>query len=110
MIQIIIKKKEDHYESLKVEGHSNYASFGEDIVCSAVSALTITIVNGITEIAKVPNVIVESDDGFIEVILPLNLDQSDLDKVDLLISTLILGLKEIRNSYPKQINIKVEEI
>ena len=28
-----------------VQGHSGYAALGEDIVCSAVSALTITTIN-----------------------------------------------------------------
>lgn len=36
---------------IRVTGHANTAPYGSDIVCSAVSALTLTLIRGLREIA-----------------------------------------------------------
>ncbi len=40
-------------DRLQVSGHANTAPRGSDIVCSAVSALTLTLIRGLKEIACV---------------------------------------------------------
>lgn len=47
MITILITQNKIH-----VSGHANTAPRGSDIVCSAVSALTLTLVRGLREIAR----------------------------------------------------------
>ena len=40
-------------DKLHVSGHANTAPQGSDIVCSAVSALTLTLIRGLKEIAQI---------------------------------------------------------
>lgn len=47
MIQISVKPNKIH-----VSGHANVAPEGFDIVCAAVSALTLTLIRGLKEIAQ----------------------------------------------------------
>ena len=46
MIKVIVKNK-DGIENVLVKGHANYEDYGKDIVCAAVSSITITACNSI---------------------------------------------------------------
>ena len=41
MTKVTIFKQQGLYKGFEVSGHSGYADAGEDIVCAAISALTI---------------------------------------------------------------------
>ena len=47
MITITIRQ-----HGLEASGHANYGPYGHDIVCSAVSALTLTLLQGLRDIAE----------------------------------------------------------
>ncbi len=47
MIKIIVYKELEDYVGLRLMGHAGYADAGYDIVCSAISVLTINLVNSI---------------------------------------------------------------
>lgn len=47
MITITVRQ-----QGLEVSGHANYGPYGHDIVCSAVSALTLTLLQGLRDIAE----------------------------------------------------------
>lgn len=47
MLQIQVRE-----QGLLVSGHAGYAPVGQDIVCAAVSALTLTLIRGLREIAE----------------------------------------------------------
>lgn len=46
MIQIQVRE-----QWISVSGHAGYAPVGQDIVCAAVSALTLTLIQGLEQIA-----------------------------------------------------------
>lgn len=46
-----------------MSGHAGSTDQGYDMVCSAISAVSITIVNGITEVLKI-NPLIKEEDGF----------------------------------------------
>ena len=50
MTKITFFKKDGMYTGFSVSGHSGYAQSGEDIVCAAISVLTINTVNALDEI------------------------------------------------------------
>ena len=80
---------------------------GKDIVCAAVSALVINTVNSIeafteeTMSVEIP----EGDTGYIKLNLPDIEAGNDNREVDLLLSSMLLGLDHIRNQYPSQVSI-----
>ncbi len=66
MITITIKKKDDKYHYIRVEGHADYADEGYDIVCASVSCICITTINALISIDE-ECVVYTEDDGFLEV-------------------------------------------
>ena len=81
---------------------------GYDLVCCAISALTQTGVNALITVAGVtPEVAVE--DGFLRCILPQGMDDKTAEKSEIVLRTVIQGLKDIQNIYPKFIRVQQKE-
>ena len=91
--------KGDHIE---IKGHANFDIYGKDIVCSAISSITITTINAILSIDD-KAIECKEDNGLIII------DVKKHDKVTkALISNMINLLKELEEQYEK--NIQVEEV
>lgn len=99
MVKVFVKKNETIDEVI-ITGHANYNEFGKDIVCSSISSIVITTINGIDKI----------DDNY------LSIDE-DNDKLTikinhynetcyLLIENMIELLSELSLQYPKNVNVK----
>lgn len=80
-------------------GHAGYADPGEDIVCAGVSALVINTLNALEAFTDEKfQAKTEQRSGLIEVhfLNPIGHD------AELLLKTMILGLKDIQNNYGKE--------
>ena len=104
----IVQTKDKQIRAFQVSGHAGYAESGQDIVCSAVSALTITTINALevytTQVFEVDQ---DEEDGVITVNF---LDDLTHD-ADLLMKSLILGLKSIENEYNDEyIHVEFREV
>ena len=94
---MIIVKKE--LSKISITGHSMYDDFGRDIVCSAVSSIVITTVNGLLKIDN-KSIKVNQDNG-------IEIEVLKKDKVTLsLIDNMLEELTELECKYPKNIKIK----
>ncbi|WP_373841483.1 ribosomal-processing cysteine protease Prp [Limosilactobacillus sp.] len=90
--------------AFKLTGHADSGPYGQDIVCAAVSALSISTVNGLKELVHVQP-LVKSDNangGYLEV-TSLGTDHDS----QLLLKTLQNGLLDIQKSYPHNIEVKM---
>ena len=47
MTKITFLKRDGIYYGFREEGHANYSEFGDDILCAALSAMTMLVVNAI---------------------------------------------------------------
>ena len=93
---IIVEKKKN---IISISGHSLYDDYGRDIVCSAVSSIVITTVNGIISISN-DAISVNKENG-------VEIKVLKKDKVTLsLINNMISLLKDLEKQYPKNIKIK----
>ncbi len=91
------------------QGHATEgARRGKDIVCSAVSALTQTAVNAIETVAGVPTQ-PTVDDGLLELHLPGALTDEQERVCDIILRTVMQGLTDIEQSYPKQVRVLCKE-
>lgn len=109
MINVSIYNKASYIVGFKVTGHSGFAEHGNDIVCAAVSVLTMTAFNGITEILKLkPKYICK--DGHLEMMLSDNLSADLKEDTNLILKTMTLGLKDIASQYPKYVKFKNQEV
>lgn len=108
MIKVLFKKKLSNIISVKISDHADSVDEGYDMVCSAVSAVSLTIANGITEVVKV-NPQLSLEDGFLSMDFS-NLSYECMEKCQVLLETLLIGLKSIEISYGDYINIEIEEV
>lgn len=85
-----------------ISGHSGYADFGKDIVCSAVSSIMITTVNAIDRIngKAIKYTRNKNDDSSIIEIV----EQDEI--VSKLLDNMLDMFKSLEKDYPKNINVK----
>lgn len=89
---------------LKVVGHALYSAKGNDIVCSAVSALFFTAQSAFVKIAGCRiEIMVSENESFLR-FSPLDCD--DL-KALIIAETVIVGLARIADNYPEHCKIKI---
>lgn len=97
MIKVLVKK-----DKIEISGHSGYDTIGKDIVCSAVSSIVTTTINGIISI--------DSDaiyyDYYSDKML-IAIKKEDI-VIRKLINNMIDLLISLSKDYPK--NIKVKEM
>ena len=94
MITIEIHKSKGQYRGFLSTGHAGYAEDGEDIICAAVSALTVNAINSIESFTE-DDFAVRQDEGLVELILEGEIS----DRTALLMDSMILGLQAIQNDY-----------
>ena len=95
MIKVLIKEN-----VIEITGHSNYDIVGKDIVCSAVSSIVTTTINGIISIdSKAISYDYHNDKMTISILKKDEITNKLLNNmIDLLIS--------LAKDYPKNINVK----
>ena len=94
MITITVKKRKGTYLELISKGHAGYAEEGYDIICAAVSVLSVNLVNSIEEFTE-DGMDVTSGDGLIE----LRLDGELSQEGQLLMRSYILGIQSVQKTY-----------
>lgn len=94
MITITVYKESGSYRGFTCEGHADYAQEGYDIICSAVSVLTVNAVNSIERFTE-DNASVTSSDGY----LSFQLEGRAGKNTKLLLDSMISGLQDIQENY-----------
>ena len=76
MITFTVWKSEHQYKGFESKGHADYAEDGDDILCAAVSALTINAVNSIEEFTEDAYQVEQAEDGgYLKVLFPEELSE-----------------------------------
>ena len=99
MIKVLIKQEEKKFVSLEVKGHANSAPHGEDLVCSAVSAI---LTGGLNNLANPKDFDIKLEEGNAYVKVKNSISSHD----EVVLETIITSLKTIEESYGKFIQIK----
>ena len=104
----IYKNVKKECVGFKALGHAGYAEEGEDIVCAAISILTINTMNAIETFTDV-DISLETDDelGLIE----YRVDEPSKE-TSLLLDTMVLGLQTMADNenYAEYIDLLFEEV
>ena len=104
----IYKNVKNECVGFKALGHAGYAEEGEDIVCAAISILTINTMNAIETFTDA-DVFLNTDEelGLIE----YKIDEPTKE-TSLLLDTMVLGLKTMVDdeNYAEYIDLKFEEV
>ncbi|MCI7061233.1 MAG: ribosomal-processing cysteine protease Prp [Lachnospiraceae bacterium] len=104
----LIQDSAGEYTGFEMTGHAEYAEYGQDIVCAAVSALVINAINSIEEY---------TDDTFENSVDPESgsvrfymTGTSIGASAALLLKSLVLGLRGIQDEYgEKHIKLRLEK-
>ena len=92
----------------RITGHAGAGEYGEDIVCAAVSALSINVINSVSSLAGI-EMQVEADQengGFLEATISEDLTQEQKNVAQILLESLLLGLESVQEDYQQYIQIK----
>lgn len=110
MITVVIRRTKDHaYRGFLCMGHAEYAKPGKpDVLCAAVSALTIGTVNSLEELAG-ERLTVSQDEktGF----LKCDFESTLQEKSNFLMDSMAFSLENISREYgQKYLQVKIEEV
>ena len=108
MIKVTIyKKANSDTMGFYVSGHAGYADSGSDIVCSAVSAIAITILNSIEELSDVSFTLdCDQESGNMDFMFK---ESPDI-KAQTLIQAFVIGISGIEESYGDYICMTFKEV
>ena len=100
--------KNETVKRIMVEGHSKYAEYGYDIVCSSISTAMILSANLICKLTENCNVNINEEKVIIDIAINENGIVNDLNKdaVYKLLETLLETLEDIHSQYPKYLKIR----
>jgi|SRR5690625_1584851 len=108
MIQVTIYKLSDgqHITGYEVKGHALFAEAGQDIVCSAVSAIAVGTVNSVEALLNV-HMRTIMHDGYLQAFLP-EVTSEVANDVQLILQSMVVMLQTIEASYCEYIQIKTD--
>lgn len=87
-------------------GHAGFAEAGGDIVCAGISALLQTAALGLSEVLGC-SCEVKQTSGLLSVRLPVSAWASRQRDSDLILRTISLGLRAIRQQFPEYLSVTV---
>lgn len=108
MTSIILKKKNSNIVAFAIKGHAGFAESGEDIICSAISVLSQSILIGIEEVLNI-KADYKIQDGFLNLDLSKN-NSEDIEKCQVLLKTMEKSFESIKVAYGKYIKLETEEV
>ena len=105
MVTAKVIKDQSGYVSFSASGHAVFEEKGRDIVCSAISVLTVNTANSIMTFSDTKIETFEND-GF----LSWKFTDGCGREATLLMDSMILGLRSIVEQYDKYLTLYVEEV
>ncbi len=98
MINIKATRKDGKIVYLSIQGHAESATEGKDIVCAAISAISVGGLNALTEPDKF---ILKVEKGDVEVSAKSVANENDYKVLDVM----LIQMKSIAESYPKYVKV-----
>ena len=93
MIDVTVRE-----DRVTVSGHANYAASGEDIICAAVTALSITLFKSLTDLTE-DKIEYDIQPGRVDI------KYGDLsEKAKTLVDSFFIGVSQISGEFPEYVN------
>lgn len=104
----IVRDKKGFIWEFTISGHADFRKHGKDIVCAAVSAVAYTAVGALEELVGIKSY--SEEDGYMKCNIPVDIPETEKYQVRIILETMVIGLKQIRNSYRKFVTVLDEEV
>ena len=109
MIKVkIVKDKQGFIWEFTIKGHAGYGQSGEDIICAGISAIAYTAVGALSEMASVKSY--TEKDGYMKCSIPNNINENSKRITKIILDAMLIGLRQIENSYNKYVVVEEEEV
>ena len=110
MIKAVLYREGKDLTGCRLEGHSGWDDSGHDIVCAGASILGCTCVNALESVCGVIPEITEynEDSGVLAFELPA-ITEEENSKAQIVMNTLRQGLKDLADSYPRNVTFSIKE-
>jgi uncharacterized protein YsxB (DUF464 family) len=107
MITVHVKRRSDEtIKEITISGHAGSDEYGRDLVCAAVSAISLGTVNAIELLLKVELPARQGESGFLSVSVPDDYSPELADKVQLLLEGMIASLYSVAVSHDNYVRVK----
>ena len=112
MIRICFYSRNGQTVGFAIRGHADYANYGEDIVCAAVSVLAQNTANSMEKLLGITTEghWFQDERGDIYGIRPEEFSNNLREQMDLLLSSFKIGICSIQDAYPEHILILTREV
>lgn len=109
MIRVmIITDSSKRYKGFQIEGHAGYAESGYDIICAAVSALSLNTINSIEAFTEDDFQVEQKEEAGS---LKFKFTGKYGSESKLLLDAMVLGLQNIQKTYGSQyIKVRIKEV
>ena len=108
MINVSVLTNNNRINGFELSGHAEYSEYGEDIVCAAISILTINTINSIETFT---DDIVECLDDEQKGYISFKILDGFSDESNLLLKSMVLGIESIAKEYGSDyINLIFKEV
>lgn len=98
----------------RIKGHAEYAPYGEDIVCAALSILSHTALMSLIELCGIKENHLDSstneDQGYFDLKLPKNIKDTQVNNSQIILRSFEIGVSSLVESYPKYVILKYGEV
>ncbi len=106
LVDLYRDSKSHEIVGFKVDGHAGFAEYGQDVVCAAISVLTINTVNSIEEFTQDKfELKTDEDAGLIEIRLSSLSNESKV-----LLQSFALGINSIAQGNDGYLLINIKEV
>jgi uncharacterized protein YsxB (DUF464 family) len=110
MIKICIyRDDENNIVKYTVEGHANSAEYGKDIVCASISILAQTAILALYELLHI-DICYEMQDGWLSCQLPKSLPKDIREQSNLILNTMLIGIRGTQQIYESFIELYNKEV
>ncbi|PWA10759.1 ribosomal-processing cysteine protease Prp [Pueribacillus theae] len=107
MVEIQVERSSNRITSFTLNGHADAGPYGYDLVCAAVSAVSIGAINAVFTLCNVElPTETGKEGGFLRCVVPNNLPKETDEKVQLLIEGMLVSLDAIAQEYSEHITIQ----
>lgn len=109
MITVTVFRTKSEISGFMIEGHSDYAEEGTDIVCASVSILCYTVLNSINLVAGIEpenmSYDVDEETGLMSLRTLVNNDRTDV-----IYRSFMVGIELLIEDYSNYVTLKFEEV
>ncbi|WP_164216359.1 ribosomal-processing cysteine protease Prp [Virgibacillus sp. YIM 98842] len=106
MIKATVFRSGNEITAFELTGHAESGPYGFDLVCAAVSAVSIGTVNAASVLTETDLEVKQGDEGgYLYVRIPDSVSEEHMGKLQLLFEGMVISLKSIEEEYSKFIKV-----